>query len=66
MVSREKGQRVRQRIIEAANRLFYERGYNRTSFSDIADVAGLIVDLKRPVYEAVVAEFHRFSSESGG
>ena len=41
MVSREKGQRVRQRIIEAANRLFYERGYNRTSFSDIADVAGV-------------------------
>jgi putative (di)nucleoside polyphosphate hydrolase len=32
---------------------------------DIADVAGLIVDFKRPVYEAVVAEFHRFSSESG-
>lgn len=32
----------------------------------IADVAGLIVDFKRPVYEAVVAEFRRFSSETGG
>lgn len=28
---------------------------------DIAEVAGLIVDFKRPVYEAVVAEFRRFS-----
>ena len=28
---------------------------------DIADVAGLIVDFKRPVYEAVVAEFRQFS-----
>lgn len=28
---------------------------------DIADVAALIVDFKRPVYEAVVAEFHRLS-----
>jgi putative (di)nucleoside polyphosphate hydrolase len=31
---------------------------------DIADVAGLIVDFKRPVYEAVVAEFHHFSASS--
>ncbi len=30
-------------------------------WADIADVAGLIVDFKRPVYEAVVAEFKRFS-----
>lgn len=29
---------------------------------DIDDVAGLIVDFKRPVYEAVVAEFRGFSS----
>jgi putative (di)nucleoside polyphosphate hydrolase len=28
---------------------------------DIGDVARLIVSFKRPVYEAVVAEFHRFS-----
>ena len=31
---------------------------------DIADVASLIVDFKRPVYEAVVAEFRRFSKVS--
>ncbi len=28
---------TRDRIIEAADRLFYERGYEHTSFSDIAD-----------------------------
>lgn len=33
---KEKGQRVRQHIVDAANRLFYERGYSQTSFSDIA------------------------------
>lgn len=27
---------TRQRIVEAADRLFYERGYERTSFADIA------------------------------
>ncbi len=27
----------RERIVEAANRLFYEKGYNQTSFSDIAN-----------------------------
>lgn len=31
----------RQRIIEAANMLFYQRGYNQTSFSEIADAAGI-------------------------
>lgn len=30
-------------------------------WADIAEVASLIVDFKRPVYEAVVAEFRRFS-----
>jgi len=34
-----KGQQVRERIVDAANRLFYEQGFNRTSFSDIADAA---------------------------
>lgn len=34
-----KGQRVRQRIVQAADRLFYEHGYSQTSFSDIADAA---------------------------
>jgi AcrR family transcriptional regulator len=40
-VIKEKGQRVRQHIIDAANRLFYERGFNQTSFSDIAGQAGI-------------------------
>lgn len=33
-------------------------------WADMADVAGLIVDFKRPVYEAVVAEFRQFSGET--
>ncbi len=33
-------------------------------WADIADVASLIVDFKRPVYEAVVAEFRCFSQVS--
>lgn len=36
-----KGQQVRERILDAANRLFYERGFNRTSFTDIADAADI-------------------------
>jgi TetR/AcrR family transcriptional regulator, transcriptional repressor for nem operon len=36
-----KGQQVRGRILDAANRLFYERGFNRTSFTDIADAADI-------------------------
>lgn len=35
------GEAVRQQIVEAANRLFYHRGYNQTSFSDIAEAAGI-------------------------
>ncbi|MFC1772901.1 helix-turn-helix domain-containing protein [Pseudomonadota bacterium] len=35
------GQQVRERIVGAANRLFYERGFNRTAFSDIADAADI-------------------------
>ena len=31
----------RTRIVEAANQLFYQRGYNQTSFSDIAEASGL-------------------------
>lgn len=31
----------RDRIIEAANRLFYTKGYNLTSFADVADELGL-------------------------
>lgn len=36
-----KGEGNRQRIVDAANQLFYHKGYNQTSFSDIAEVAGL-------------------------
>lgn len=37
----EKGRRARQSIVDAAAQLFYERGYAQTSFSDIADAAGI-------------------------
>lgn len=33
------GEAVRREIVEAANALFYHRGYNQTSFSDIAEAA---------------------------
>lgn len=36
MVSREKTEQVRQQVVEAADQLFYQKGYNLTSFSDIA------------------------------
>jgi AcrR family transcriptional regulator len=35
------GEAVRREIVAAANRLFYHRGYNQTSFSDIAQAAGI-------------------------
>jgi AcrR family transcriptional regulator len=36
-----KSERTRQRIVEAANQLFYYKGYNRTSFSDVVAAAGV-------------------------
>jgi len=36
-----KGSANRQRIVQAADRLFYSRGYNQTSFSDISDETGI-------------------------
>ncbi len=36
-----KGSVNRQRIVDAADHLFYSRGYNQTSFSDIADETGI-------------------------
>lgn len=36
-----KGDTNRQRIIEAADTLFYQKGFAHTSFSDIADVTGV-------------------------
>ncbi len=34
-----KGQAIQNRIVDAANRLFYRQGFNQTSFTDIADAA---------------------------
>jgi len=31
----------RERIVAAANRLFYVKGYNQTSFGDVADELGI-------------------------
>ena len=36
-----KGEAQRQRIVAAADQLFYQQGYESTSFSDIADVVGI-------------------------
>jgi len=36
-----KGSANRQRIVNAADNLFYSRGYNQTSFSDISDETGI-------------------------
>lgn len=36
-----KGSANRQRIVEAADHLFYSRGYNQTSFSDISKQTGI-------------------------
>jgi AcrR family transcriptional regulator len=41
MALKRKGQEFRQQIVAAANRLFYQRGFNQTSFSDIAAAAGI-------------------------
>lgn len=38
---KSKGLENRQRIVDAANRLFYQRGYNQTSFSDVAAASGV-------------------------
>ena len=36
-----KGQISRERIIDAANRLVYEKGFNQTSFADVANEVGI-------------------------
>ena len=36
-----KGEALRQRIVTAADQLFYHQGYENTSFSDIADAVGI-------------------------
>lgn len=37
----QKADTLRQRIVAEADQLFYEQGYENTSFSDIADVVGI-------------------------
>ena len=64
-----KGSANRQRIVQAADRLFYSRGYNQTSFSDISDETGIprgnfyyYFKTKDDILEAVVSsriEFFR-------
>ena len=41
MALKRKGQEFRQHIVATANRLFYQRGFNQTSFSDIAEAADI-------------------------
>ena len=36
-----KSERTRQRIIDAANRLFYHQGYHNTSFTDVVDATNI-------------------------
>lgn len=37
----KKSDRTKQRIIESANRLFYQQGYNNTSFTDVVEASGV-------------------------
>ena len=36
-----KSERTKQRIVEAANRLFYHKGYHRSSFTDVVEAANV-------------------------
>ncbi|MCW9024131.1 MAG: TetR/AcrR family transcriptional regulator [Gammaproteobacteria bacterium] len=36
-----KGKQNRERIVEAADNLFYHKGFNQTSFSEVADASGI-------------------------
>jgi TetR/AcrR family transcriptional regulator, transcriptional repressor for nem operon len=56
-----KGEQNRERIVDAAERLFYERGYSATSFSHVAEASGVprgnfyfYFRDKRSIFEAVV------------
>ncbi|MDH5784515.1 MAG: TetR/AcrR family transcriptional regulator [Chromatiales bacterium] len=37
----KKGEANRKRIVDAANQLFYHKGYNQTAFSEVADASGI-------------------------
>jgi TetR/AcrR family transcriptional repressor of nem operon len=41
MVARKKTEQVREQIVKAADQLFYQKGYNLTSFSDIATASSI-------------------------
>lgn len=41
MVARKKTEQVREQIVKAADQLFYQKGYNLTSFSDIATASSV-------------------------
>jgi len=41
MVAREKTEHIRQQIVKAADKLFYQNGYNLSSFSDIASASNV-------------------------
>ena len=65
-----KSERTRQRIIDAANQLFYRKGYNRTSFSDVVEEADVprgniyyYFKSKDEILKAVVS--HRLETISG-
>lgn len=58
-----KSERTRQRITDAANQLFYRKGYNRTSFSDVVEEADVprgniyyYFKTKDDILKAVVAQ----------
>jgi AcrR family transcriptional regulator len=65
-----KSERTRQRIIDAANQLFYRKGYNRTSFTDVVEEADVprgniyyYFKTKDEILKAVIA--HRLETISG-
>ena len=41
MVAREKTKQVREQIVKTADQLFYQKGYNLTSFSDISTLSNV-------------------------
>ena len=51
----ENGALTRQLIINACNRLFYEKGYNETSYADICAMAHVVTPLSNTMKNATVA-----------
>ena len=71
----KKGDMKRTQILDAAEKLFYERGYDRTSVQDVLDVLGMskggfyhYFDAKDSVLQAVIerrmqGRFDRLTAE---